>query len=86
MRGSGFLSADRGYGYSRVRQIALVEVGEGVAILPQGWSFARGNEVVFVPLGDRMAFHDLVIAWAPQHENPVLRSFLELALKKRKRP
>jgi len=66
--------------------IALVEVGEGVAILPQGWSFARGNEVVFVPLGDRMAFHDLVIAWAPQHENPVLRSFLELALKKRKRP
>jgi len=66
--------------------IALVEVGEGLAILPQGWSFARGNEVVFVPLGDRMAFHDLVIAWAPQHENPVLRSFLELALKKRKRP
>jgi DNA-binding transcriptional LysR family regulator len=63
--------------------IALVEAGEGVAILPQGWNILRGNEVAWVPLADRMAFHDLVIAWAPQHENPVLRSFLELVLKKR---
>ena len=63
--------------------VALVEAGVGVAVLSHG---GRGNEVVFVPLADRTAFMDLVIAWAPQHENPVLRSFLEVALKKRRRP
>ncbi|HTF65512.1 MAG TPA: LysR substrate-binding domain-containing protein [Edaphobacter sp.] len=66
--------------------IPLVEAGEGVAILPHGPHILRANEVVFVPLADHMAFIDLVIAWAPQHENPVLRSFLELALKSRRRP
>jgi hypothetical protein len=40
--------------------------------------------LVFVPLADRAAFIDLVIAWSPQHETPVLRSFLELARKNRK--
>ncbi|QNI34256.1 LysR family transcriptional regulator [Alloacidobacterium dinghuense] len=66
-----------------VGAVALVEAGEGVAILSHAW---RGNGVVFVPLADRMAFMDLVIAWAPQHENPVLRSFLDVALKKRRKP
>ncbi len=45
--------------------VPLVEAGEGVAVLAHGW---RGSEVVFVPLADRMAFLDLVIAWAPQYE------------------
>ena len=63
--------------------VALVEAGEGVAILSHAW---RGNEVVFVPLADRTAVIDLVIAWAPQRENPVLRSFLDVALKKRRKP
>ena len=63
--------------------VALVEAGEGIAVTSYGW---RGNEVVVaVPLADRTAFLDLVIAWAPQHETPVLRSFLELALKKRRK-
>jgi DNA-binding transcriptional LysR family regulator len=66
--------------------IALVEAGEGVALLAQGAAVLRGNELVLVPLADRTAFIDLVIAWSPQHENPVLHSFLELAVKKRKRP
>jgi DNA-binding transcriptional LysR family regulator len=66
--------------------IALVEAGEGVAILTQGSAVLRGNELVLVPLADRMASIDLVIAWAPQHENPVLRSFLDVALKKRRKP
>jgi DNA-binding transcriptional LysR family regulator len=66
--------------------LALVEAGEGVAILSRGSSVLRGNELMFVPLAGRTAFLDLVIAWAPQYENPVLRSFLELALKRRKRP
>jgi DNA-binding transcriptional LysR family regulator len=63
--------------------VALVEAGEGVAVLSHAW---RGNEVAFIPLADRTAFMDLVIAWAPQHENPVLRSFLDVALKKRRKP
>ena len=63
--------------------MALVEAGEGVAVLSNAW---RGNEVAFVPLADRTAFMDLVIAWAPQHENPVVSSFLDVALKKGRKP
>jgi DNA-binding transcriptional LysR family regulator len=64
--------------------MALVEAGEGVAILPQGAQILSSDELVFVPLADRAAFIDLVIAWSPQHETPVLRSFLDLARKNRK--
>jgi hypothetical protein len=42
--------------------------------------------LVFVPLADRAAFIDLVIAWSPQHESAVLRSFIDLARKKRRKP
>jgi DNA-binding transcriptional LysR family regulator len=65
--------------------IALVEAGEGVAILPQGSRALANEELIFVPLADRSAFIDLVIAWSPQHETPVLHSFLELVRKRRKR-
>jgi DNA-binding transcriptional LysR family regulator len=65
--------------------LALVEAGEGVAILPQGARALSNEELIFVPLADRSAFIDLVIAWSPQHETPVLHSFLELARKRRKR-
>jgi hypothetical protein len=33
-----------------------------------------------------MASVDLVIARAPEHENPVLHSFLDVALKKGRKP
>jgi DNA-binding transcriptional LysR family regulator len=66
--------------------IALVEAGEGVAILPQGSRFLSSDDLVFVPLADRSASVELVIAWSPQHERPALHSFVELARKKRKRP
>jgi len=64
--------------------IALVEAGEGVAILPEGSRKLGSDEVVFVPLADSTAFIDLVIAWSPHHESPVLRSFLELARRRRR--
>jgi hypothetical protein len=64
--------------------VALVEAGEGLAILPQGSRALANEELIFVPLADRSAFIDLVIAWSPQHETPVLHSFLELARKRRK--
>ncbi len=58
--------------------IALIEAGEGVAILPEGSKKLGTDEVVFIPLADRGACIDMVIAWFPQYENPVLNSFLEL--------
>ena len=64
---------------------ALVEAGEGVAILPEGSRKLRSDEVVFVPLADRSAFIDLVIAWSSQYESPVLGSFLELVRKRRRK-
>jgi LysR substrate binding domain len=66
--------------------IALVAAGEGVALLADDSAVLRGNELVAVPLADAMASVDLVIAWAPHHENPVLRSFLDVAIKKRRKP
>jgi DNA-binding transcriptional LysR family regulator len=65
--------------------IALVEAGEGVSVLPQGARILSSNDVVFVPLADRAAFIDMVIAWSVQHERPVIRSFVELARKKRRK-
>ena len=37
--------------------IALVEAGEGVAILPEGSRKLRSDEVVFVPLADNVCIH-----------------------------
>lgn len=65
--------------------VALVEAGEGVAILPEGSRRLGSEEVVFVPLADRTASIDLVIAWSPQYETPVVRSFLELVRKHRRK-
>ena len=63
--------------------IALVEAGAGVAVLPQGSKVLSGEEVVFVPIVDQDATIDRVIAWVPEHESPVLLSFLDLARRKR---
>ena len=65
--------------------LALVEAGEGVAILPEGAMRLRTEELVFVPLADRAAFIDLVIAWSPQHDSAVLHSFIDLARKNRRK-
>jgi len=66
--------------------LALVEAGEGLAILPGGSQRLSTEEVIFIPLADSAAFVDLVIAWSPQHEGPVLRSFLDLARKMKRKP
>lgn len=64
--------------------VALVEAGEGVAVLPQGSNVLIGEELAFVPLADPSASIDLVIAWAAGRESPVLNAFLELARRGRK--
>jgi DNA-binding transcriptional LysR family regulator len=63
--------------------LALVEAGEGLAILPGGAQILSSEELVFVPLSDRAALIQLVIAWSAQRERPVLRSFLDLALRRK---
>jgi DNA-binding transcriptional LysR family regulator len=65
--------------------LALVEAGEGIAILPGGSQRLSSEELVFVPLADRGAVVDLVIAWSPAHESRVVHSFLDLVRKKRKK-
>ena len=64
--------------------IALVEAGEGVAILPQGSRILGSEGVVFIPLADRNAVIELVIAWPQQNERPVVRAFIDLVRRRRK--
>jgi DNA-binding transcriptional LysR family regulator len=65
--------------------IALVEAGEGIAILPHGSKIFRNDALMFIPIADPSASIDIVVAWSPQHETPVLRPFLELVRSKRKK-
>lgn len=65
--------------------IALVEAGEGIAILPQGSRLLSSSDVVWIPLADKGAVIDLVLAWSPKMERPALRSFLELVRKRKRR-
>jgi len=65
--------------------IALVEAGEGVAILPAGARRLRATDgLVFVPLADRNASIDMVVAWSPQYQRPVTTAFLELVRRRRR--
>lgn len=58
--------------------IALVEAGEGVAVLPRGSELLRSHEVVFVPIADAGASVDLVMAWPAKRHNAVLTQFVNL--------
>ncbi len=66
--------------------IALVEAGEGVAVLPQGASKLSSKDLVFIPLAEESAHVDLVLAWSPRHATPATHSFLDLARKMAKKP
>jgi DNA-binding transcriptional LysR family regulator len=61
--------------------VALVEAGEGIAILSQSPKMFS-DHLSFVPVKDASASIDVVLAWSPQRETPVLRSFLALARRK----
>lgn len=58
--------------------IALVEAGEGIAILPRGSELLRSDDTVFVPIADQGASVDLVMAWPAKRHNAVLRHFVDL--------
>ena len=58
--------------------VGLVAAGEGTAILPQ-YSRIFSDDLSFLPVRSTLASIDIVLAWSPQRETPVVRSFLELA-------
>ncbi len=56
----------------------LVEAGEGIALLPGNVEHAASKDLTFRPLTDRGAAIELVMAWSPEREGPVLKAFLDL--------
>lgn len=60
--------------------LALVEAGEGISIIPEGSRFMATKEMTFVPLAGASASVDLVMAWATDRMNAVMRSFLKSAV------
>lgn len=58
----------------------MVQAGEGIALLPVNEQQVRTRDLVFCPLKAKNAFVEFVIAWSPRYDNPLIRSFRELAL------
>jgi DNA-binding transcriptional LysR family regulator len=80
---AGFSPRIRATGTVSSGILPLVEAGEGIAILPGGSRRLSSEELIFVPLSDRSAFVDLVIAWSPGSPSRVVQSFLDLVRKSR---
>jgi DNA-binding transcriptional LysR family regulator len=59
--------------------VMMVQAGEGVALLPINQQQYRNRDLTFSPLKNKNAFIEFVIAWSPQHDTPLNRSFRELA-------
>lgn len=60
--------------------VLMVQAGEGISLLPLNRQQLRNRELVFSPLKQKNAFVEFVMAWSPKHDNPLNRSFRELAL------
>ncbi len=75
---AGFSPTISTYGSVSSGVIALVEAGEGIAVLPRGSELLRSRELVFVPIADAGASVDLVMAWPAKRQNAVLTQFVEL--------
>ena len=64
--------------------LALVEAGEGIAIIPEGSRFMASKEITFVPLSGTAASVDLVMAWSTDRLNAVMQSFLTSSITPRR--
>jgi DNA-binding transcriptional LysR family regulator len=64
--------------------VLLVQAGEGIALLPSNMQ-QRGSfrDLAFCALTNRGASIGLVMAWSPQREGPVQKSFLDLVRERR---
>ena len=59
--------------------LALVEAGEGIAILPEGVQTLGAKGLAFRPISGPNATVDLIVAWSAENERAVHHSFLQLA-------
>jgi DNA-binding transcriptional LysR family regulator len=66
--------------------VLLVEAGEGIAILPSNLQHGASKNLAFCRLTNPGAEIGLIMAWSPQREGPVLKSFLNLVREYRSWP
>jgi DNA-binding transcriptional LysR family regulator len=59
--------------------VLMVQAGEGVSLLPLNQQQFRTPELAFCPLKSKNAFVEFVMAWSPQHDSTLNRSFRTLA-------
>jgi DNA-binding transcriptional LysR family regulator len=60
--------------------VLMVQAGEGVALLPMNEQQFRTRDVTFCPLKAKNAFVEFVMAWSARRDNPLVKSFRQLAL------
>ncbi len=58
--------------------LALVEAGEGIALVPSGARHFRSRSLTFCQLTPKTTHIGLSVAWNPQNEGPVVQDFLRL--------
>jgi len=58
----------------------MVQAGEGIALLPSNEQQFRTRDLAFCPLKAKNAFVEFVMAWSQRRDNPLTRSFRQLAL------
>jgi DNA-binding transcriptional LysR family regulator len=65
--------------------LILVQAGEGIAILPSNLQPRVSKDLAFCPLTNRGASFGIVVAWSPDRESPVQKSFLDLVREYRRK-
>jgi DNA-binding transcriptional LysR family regulator len=55
--------------------VLLVQAGEGISLLPLNHQQNRTNDLAFCPLSAKNAWVDLIIAWSPKRDSPIMQSF-----------
>jgi DNA-binding transcriptional LysR family regulator len=55
--------------------VLMVQAGEGISLLPLNHQQTRTNDLAFCPLTAKNAWVDLILAWSPKRDSPILQSF-----------
>jgi DNA-binding transcriptional LysR family regulator len=58
--------------------VMMVQAGEGISLLPLNEQQSRTRDLAFCPLLAKNAFVEFVMAWSPQHDSDLNRSFRKL--------
>jgi DNA-binding transcriptional LysR family regulator len=65
--------------------VMLVQAGEGIALLPMNLQHQRMTDLAFCPLKAKDASVELVMAWSPGRDTPMLESFRKMVHATRQR-